>query len=222
MAPKRSLLEATFEAEGVTKRPRRSLGTTTVAQQVAKALHDNFKNFTEAQIDSTIVDGVSLRGRLTRDKALNAEKPGSVTMGRLYYNQLKLQYAGENHPSKLLTIKDPSTQVSPDVFQAMLASKKTPPQRQPMLQLLQNMSETPNQSEVVGILRWMASLTPSLSSEQYQGVIQTMRWLTRLGLDKKYKDEVEVCKPHFEEGLLLALSIKHLTPIAVPSQASNM
>jgi hypothetical protein len=211
MAPKRSLLEAAFQGESATKRPRRSLGAATVAQQVAKALHDNFKNFTEAQIDSAIVDGVSLRARLTRDKAQNAEKPGSVTMGRIYYNKLKMLYAGENHPTKLLIIKDASAQVRPELFQAMLASKRTPPQRQPMLQLLQNMSEQPNQSEVVGILRWMASLTPSLSSEQYQGVIQTMRWLTRLGLDKEFKAEVEVCKSYFEEGLLLALSIKHLT-----------
>jgi len=211
MAPKRSLLEAAFEGEGAGKRPRRSLGRLTVAQQVAKALSDNFKNFTEAQIDGAIVDGVSLRARLTRDKALNADKPGAVTMGRLYYNQLRQLYAGENHPMKLLSIKDPSQQVRPEIFQAMLASKRTPPQRQPMLQLLQNMSEPPNQSELVGILRWVTSLTPSVSSEQYQGVIQTMRWLTRLGLQETFKDEVQVCKPYFEEGLLLALSVKRVT-----------
>ena len=98
--------------------------------------------------------------------------------------------------------------VSAEVFQAMLASKRVPPQRQPMLQLLQNMTTKPNQSEIVGILRWMVLLTPSLSSEQYQGVIQTMRWLTRLGLDKDYKEEIEMCKACFEEGLLLALSMK--------------
>ena len=60
----------------------------------------------------------------------------------------------------------------------------------------------------MGILRWMVQLTPSLSSEQYQGVIQTMRWVTRLDLDKDFKDEVNMCKDCFEEGLLLAFSTK--------------
>ena len=207
MAPRRSLLEAAFDGESASKRPHRGQPLT-VAQQVTKALHDNFKNFSGQEIDGTIVNGESLRARLTKDKARNVASPGSVTMGRLYYNALKLEFASADSPTKRLQIKDPSTVVAPEVFQAMLASKKVPPQRQPMLQLLQNMTTKPNQSEVVGILRWTVSLTPSLSSEQYQGVIQTMRWVTRLGLDKDFKDEVNMCKGCFEEGLLLAFSIQ--------------
>ena len=207
MAPRRSLLEAAFDGESASKRPHRGQPLT-VAQQVTKALQDNFKNFSEQEIDGTIVNGSSLRARLTKDKARNVASPGSVTMGRLYYNALKLEFASAESPTKRLQIKDPNLVVAPEVFQAMLASKKVPPQRQPMLQLLQNMTKKPNQSEVVGILRWMVQLTPSLSSEQYQGVIQTMRWVTRLDLDKNFKDEVNMCKGCFEEGLLLAFSIK--------------
>ena len=209
MGPKRSLLEASFQQDAAAKRPRRA-GASTVAQQVAKALADNFKSFTEQEIDSTIVDGLSLRGTIARDKQVNKDNPGTITMGRLYYDQLRKKFANSEHPHKKLAIKDSSLVVRPELFQAMLASKRNPPQRQPMLQLLQNMETPPNHSELVGILRWMVALSPSLSSEQYQGVIQTMRWLSRFGMDKKNVEEVNICKPHFEQGLLLALSINQI------------
>ena len=83
MAPRRSLLEAAFDGESASKRPHRGQPLT-VAQQVTKALQDNFKNFSEQEIDGTIVNGSSLRARLTKDKAKNVASPGSVTMGRLY------------------------------------------------------------------------------------------------------------------------------------------
>ena len=208
MAPKRSLIEAAFEGKTGAKQARTS-GKASVASQVQKALNDNFKGFTQQEIDSLIIDGLSLRARLTKDKAENAANPGSVTMGRLYYNQLRMMYASAEHPLKQLTIKDPNKDVQPELFQAMLASKKTPPQRQPMLQLLQNMADSPNQSEVVGTFRWMIGLSPTVSSEQYQGIIQTLRWVTRLNIQQVCKDEIAICKPHFEQGLLQALTPNH-------------
>ena len=132
------MLEAAFDGESASKRPNRGQPLT-VAQQVTKALQDNLKNFSEQEIDGTIVNGSSLRARLTKDKARNVASPGSVTMGRLYYNALKLEFASAESPTKRLQIKDPTLVVAPEVFQAMLASKKVPPQRQPMLQLFHNM-----------------------------------------------------------------------------------
>ena len=101
MAPRRSLLEAAFDGESASKRPHRGQPLT-VAQQVTKALQDNFKNFSEQEIDGTIVNGSSLRARLTKDKARNVASPGSVTMGRLYYNALKLEFASAESPTKRL------------------------------------------------------------------------------------------------------------------------
>ena len=208
MAPKRSLIEAAFDGKTTAKQARTS-GKASVATQVQKALNDNFKGFTQQEIDSVIIDGLSLRARLTKDKAENAATPGTVTMGRLYYNQLRMMYASAEHPLKQLIIKDPNKDVQPELFQAMLASKKTPPQRQPMLQIIQNMTEPPNQTEVVGILRWMIGLSPTVSSEQYQGIIQTMRWVIRLNIHQVCMEEVAICKTHFEQGLLQALTPNH-------------
>ena len=122
-------------------------------------------------------------------------------MGQSYYRMLRMGYQNITHPLKQLTIADPDAEVRQEVFQAMLACKKVPAQRQQMLQLLQNMTTIPNQSEVVGILRWCVELRPTASSEQYQGVIQTMKWLTRLGIDEIFPNETLVCKPCFEQGL---------------------
>ena len=130
-------------------------------------------------------------------------------MGRGYYNYLRVGYQSLIHPNKQLVVTNPDLEVRPELFQAMMASKKVPAQRQPMLQLLQNMTTIPNQSEVVGILRWCVELRPTASSEQYQGVIQTMRWLVRLGLDKLFPVETKVCVGAFEQGLLQAIAIYH-------------
>ena len=161
------------------------------------------------EIDSTIFEGHSLRARLTKDKGINQHTPGCIVMGRVYYNHLRVGYQSTTHPNKQLVVTNPDAEVRHELFQAMLASKKVPAQRQPMLQLLQNMTKIPNQSEVVGILRWCVDLRPTASSEQYQGVIQTMRWWVRLGLDKLFPAETKVCLAAFEQGLLQAIVIYH-------------
>jgi hypothetical protein len=202
---KRSLLEASFGGPSSPKPPSGKKRPLTVAAQVQRAILDNFKGFTEQEIDSTIYEGLSLRARLYKDKATNQQAPGTIVMGRAYYNQLRSSYQSLAHPAKQLQVKDPQAEVRQELFQAMLASKKVPAQRQPMLQLLQNMTKVPNQSEMVGILRWMVELRPTASSEQYQGVIQTMKWITRLGLDNTYPEEIKVCQAAFEQGLMQAM-----------------
>ena len=208
MAPKRSLIEAATDAESASKQARVRRGHGSVASQVEKAIADNFKGFTQQEIDEIICDGLSLRARLTQDKAENTRNPGSIAMDRLYYNQLTMRYASAEHPLKRLIIKDPSKDIQPELFQAMLASARRPPQRQPMIELLQSMTQAPNQSEVVGILRWMIRLSPTVISE-YTGIIQTMRWVTRLDIHKTCPEEIAICKLHFEQGLLQALAPNH-------------
>ena len=204
MAPKRSLIEAVTDGKSASKQAR-VRACPSVASQVQKAIVDNFKGFTQQEIDEIICDGLSLRARLTKDKAENARNPGTIAMGRLYYKELSMRYASPEHPFKQLIIKAPDKDIQPELFQAMLASARRPPQRQPMIQLLQNMTKAPNQSEVVVILRWMVRLSPTVSSER-KGIIQTLRWVTRLDIHKTCQEEIAICKPHFEQGLLQALT----------------
>ena len=201
---KRSLLEAAFPTEAPSKQARLRRSNN-VAATVARAIRDNFKEFKEQEVDSTLVDGLSLRARLTKDKSENQQKPGSIVMGRTYYNHLRLLYQSVQHPSKQLQVQNPDAEIRQELFQAMLAAKKVPAQRQQMLQLLQNMTTRPNQSELIGILRWMVELKPSVSSEQYQGVLQCMRWITRMGLETTFPEEIKVCHAALEQGLLQAI-----------------
>eukprot|EP00972_Heterocapsa_arctica_P114673 16443630-Heterocapsa_arctica.AAC.1 len=68
MAPKRTLLEAAFESQAAQKQAR-ARSSSSVFTQAQNALSNNFKQFSEQDIDSVIVDGLSLRARLTMDKA---------------------------------------------------------------------------------------------------------------------------------------------------------
>jgi len=92
MAPKRSLLQSAFVKAEAKKQPR-ARSHKSVTLQAAKALGDYIKSFSEQEIDSTVIDGLSLRARLTKDKAKNAAKLGSVTMGRTYYNGLRAMFS---------------------------------------------------------------------------------------------------------------------------------
>eukprot|EP00969_Alexandrium_andersonii_P088978 3927175-Alexandrium_andersonii.AAC.1 len=60
----------------------------------------------------------------------------------------------------------------------MVASKKHPINRGPMISLLGTMTN-PNLSEAVGVLKWCLELNPSVSNDQLRGCLETIRFVSR-------------------------------------------
>jgi hypothetical protein len=199
---KRSLLEASASAE---PRPKpRVRKTNLVNDMVQKALRDNFKDFSQGEIDSNLVNGMTLRQRLVADKEANIANKGAVVTGRRYYEALRQAYSNQASPEKMLSAGENGGSVSDTLWQAMVATKKTPVNRAPMMHFLENSTQEPNKSELVGVLRFCLQCQATISTEQQRCIILTMRYVHRLGLAKKYPDEMEIMKPKFNDGLLRA------------------
>lgn len=208
MAPKRkSLLESSFDAESARPAKRATPSRPSLAAMVTKAIADNCKGMSAQEIDSVTVNGLTLRQQVQKDKARNLETPGSITMGRRYYQALREAYATTENPRSLLQVANSHEVVNDTLFKAMLSCKRNPVNRGPMLNYLQ-IAEKPNQAELIGILRWCFDLQPSASAEQARGVLETMRFVKRLQLDAHYPNEVNLMKEKFNQGLLQAFALK--------------
>jgi hypothetical protein len=177
-----------------------------VEAQVAKSIKDNFRGFGPAEVDGTAIDGVTLRDQIRMDKATNAVTPGSITMGRKYYADLRLKYAGGDNPDKLLTdcVVDPAATITPSLFQAMVKAKNHPINRQPMLEYMSICPE-PKREELIGIYRLCQSLHPTVSTDQHLFVMETARFAARLKLMDKFPKETLIMVPKFSEAMLKAL-----------------
>ena len=209
MAPKRkSLLEASFEEQEPQQKVKRVMKSKpSMPQMVAKAIADNCKGMSAQEIDSVLVNGLTMRQQITKDKTTNLETPHAVTMGRRYYQALREDYSTSDNPRTRLVVKNPEEVVSDTLFQAMLSTKKNPVNRGPLLNYLQ-IAEVPNQAELIGILRWCYDLNPSVSAEQCRGVLETMQYVKRLELMNIFPEEVKLMCGKFNAGMVQALLTK--------------
>jgi hypothetical protein len=90
---------------------------------INKCLRDNFSDFSSAEVDLVMVDGMSLRDTLKRDKAL--QKIGQLTMGKYYYQELRNKFRKVDDGKSRLAVKDQSEICPPDLWNAldMLAAR---------------------------------------------------------------------------------------------------
>ena len=177
-----------------------------VEAQVAKSIKDNFKGFGPAEVDGTAISGITLRDQIRMDKQANAVVPGSITMGRKYYADLRLMYAGGENPDKLLNdcVVDPNATITPSLFQAMIKAKNHPINRQPMIEYM-SISAEPKREELIGIYRLCQSLHPTVSTDQHLFVMETAGFAARLKLMEKFPKETLIMVPKLTEAMLKAL-----------------
>ena len=83
---------------------KRKLDKQDTEKQVEKLIRDNFKSWSSAKLDGTVLGGLTLRQRLADDKRKN--RRGEQSMGATFYKELKLLYAGADAPALQLHVKD--------------------------------------------------------------------------------------------------------------------
>jgi hypothetical protein len=199
MGKRGSLLEAAFKDERV--KAARVCRQQSVERAVQKCIVDNFKGFSDAEVDGIQHDGLTLRQRLLRDKTdKDASGKQAVVTGARYYRELRNLYSSNMNPIKQLIVTDESTPRS-EVFNAMLAAKRPPINRNPLINYLTT-AENPNMSEVIGILKWCLELNPLGSACQLRGVMEVMRWVTRCELETTYSKQLAHLKAKFNEALV--------------------
>ena len=100
-----TLIEKQDIADAAPKRPR-SRVVLVDEKIVSKMIRDNFKTWGPELTDLTLRDGLSLRGRMTRDKTLAVKGLRKEPMGKLYYQELRSLYGSALSPEHQLVVAD--------------------------------------------------------------------------------------------------------------------
>ena len=166
--------------------PSRASKKLTPQQQADNAIRDNFPGWASEDLYCKLVDGLTLYAVVLADKKRNHEKKGAVTMGGKYYDILRQKYRADDDVRSLLKATDANARIRPALFEAMRKALRKPPMRGPLQSYVDCCAEA-TQAEVVGILRWVASMRPSLSSEQLQCGLSGMNCAARLQWAEQYK-----------------------------------
>ena len=129
-------------------RQPRSLKRQTTDKVVDRAIHDNFRGWSQVDVDGTKVEGMTLREKMTSDRRAQRDDP-SLSTGGPYYKNLKNLYMSSQDPSKQLKVTDNNEEVDGKLVKALTAAKATNPNRGPLVEWLQT-SQACNQKEYVG------------------------------------------------------------------------
>ena len=195
MGKRGSLLEAAFKNGSV--KQARAKKDQTVHRAVQNIITDHFKHFSDAEVDGIQKDGLTLRQRLCMDKEKkNTDK--NIVMGARYYKDLRQIYSSSTNPLRLLVVDDDSTP-SKELFGAMLASKRHPCNRQPMIQYLPT-ADRPNLSEAIGIFKWCCKwcVDVVLHGQVVLGSLQRLKLATIFEAQRSHLNE------KFNEALVQA------------------
>ena len=179
--------------------------------QVSNILKENdtLRLLTAYQVDVLKVHGFTLRERMTRDKADVIAGRTQTKFGKTYYTTLKDTYCDEEAPEKRLRPHTLDCAIDPKLFSAMIQSKKSPPNRKPLMCYFAMVAEV-RQEELVGIFKFALQCNPrAAGGEQRLAVVEVLKMCARLNLQDKFSEELSIMMPHFTKTMLEVTSAGH-------------
>lgn len=196
-AKAKSLVEL---AESATKKRKQS-GRRSLDAVVDRAIADQFAGWSVVATDVKLVDGLTLRQRILRDK--EAAASSKQRLGANYWKELRCLYALDDQAMRKLGVANPSDLVSPALVSALEQATATNTNQRNKTPLLHYLASAPdcNQKELVGLLRSIMELKPSAVGSSAAIITAVLKFICRLGLDRKYPSEVEFVRTHMDEAL---------------------
>ena len=154
---------------------------------VNQGISDNFKGWSNVAIDATLVDGVSLRDRLRKDKerirdAVALGKPPPLRMGALYFKNLRMLYGGHSTSTDVLKITDSTEEIDTLIVKGIKAARKDE-DFEPILFFMKNLEVMKNRSSYCRWLRYLLTLRPDVSPQHHLAVTTGVQMIVRLELD---------------------------------------
>ena len=186
------------------KQSKRELTRVPTETLVHRSLRDNFKGWSQVDIDGLKVEGLTLRERLTRDKRQQRED-ATFAMGGPYYKSIKLLYMSSSDPRKQLLVSNGNEELEPKLVIALTEARKQNPNRHPLLDWLR-VSGTCNQRSLVGLLRFTLDIRAGVSIVQATLLIDIMKYLVVNGMDTAFPAEIKLVVMHFDDGLCHVLA----------------
>ena len=191
-------LEETAAAEA----NRKTVGkkTLSVAETVARALRNNFKRFTEHQIDQIRVDGLTLREALTVNFEKVAAKDATAeTMGKHFYQLKRDAYDYQDSPAKRLKVLDENEHLHPDVCKALTAIAAHKKDFK-LWSTFCEVGPAVNQLTLVTVYRMGLRLAPSTSDGTLGFFEDLMSYIARHKLDIAFPSEFALIKSQLDEA----------------------
>ena len=170
-----------------------------IEESVNKAIVDNFKGLSSAQIDLTLVDGMSLRDRL--HDAKRRQKAGeNITIGKVFYALLRDEFGAASDVGKQLKVAnelEPEDDRMKAALMLMLRHNRDTTQIE---QWLQN-SPLASQKNFVGLCRAFLMIHPSQSIANANLVLEFLRYCNRVRAHEAHRHEWPLLKSHFDLAL---------------------
>ena len=170
---------------------------------VHKKLMDNFKDYDKVTIDAVIIEGKSLREKLTEDTQTHIDSPRDNPMGANYYRKLKELYKPTASPVLALKVKDQRLAVNDRLMKAMVAAKAAIPNRAPLVEYLAT-GIRPNQTELFGICKYAFSLKPTITTTQLPVALDICKWMAKHAIAQHYPTEMDIMLPWIDMVLVQA------------------
>lgn len=187
------------------KRPRLACDGAAAADKkvdavVAKCIRDNFRTFSNVELDGRTVDGKNFRQRLRDDKKLVLMKAdGAPTIGKLYYQRLREMYQITDGGPDALSVRSDEEPGAAWV-DAVDRSRAAAPKREMLNDMLQ--SEGPcKQCEFVGLLTHGLELNTCEHGEQLTTVINIVKYMARNGMDTVFPEETAAFRKQADKAL---------------------
>ncbi len=206
--------EEARDATAPAKRARTSK-VQSIDQATQRAINDNFKSWPASAIDSTLVENLTLRQRIARDKLRQRASP-PFPMGGPYYRHLKTIYAPAEDVGRQFKIAKPDEPISDALLKALQALRGGRPNHAPLLEFLRT-GPSLNQKELVGLLRACLELRVKSVSQHHETALQILKYCVRSGFLLTRPDEMRLMNEHFNVILCQVLAAMRKERLSVES-----
>ena len=123
---------------------------------IAKTIREQFKDMSEHELYSKLIDGVVLHDRLCQDRKdwlMKTARGKAISLGPAYYRELRDKYTDEASPMKSLqwdrSLEENNAHVSRSLDQAMNMFNRSRPCRGPFMQWCSSVIKMTNKEQPV-------------------------------------------------------------------------
>eukprot|EP00971_Amphidinium_carterae_P115334 2284244-Amphidinium_carterae.1 len=189
------------EAETLESKFRRK-PKTSIANLVQVAIRQNCQGMSHYETDQLVVDGLTLRQRVTRDKEQKERDPNGIVMGKAYWEGLRRMYTADSSELKSLGPVNVDA-VAPKLFEAISKTRLRIPDRRALAEYCSR-TESVNRDEAVAIMKTMCTLDPCKHPEQKDCLMECLSLLARSQLETECAAQYQVMAKRFDSIALQA------------------
>ena len=173
--------------------------------KICKIIKDSFPGWASSQIDVMQCEGLTLRQRITKDKAESAKPGSTLKMGKLYYCGLRDLYDDGVGPVVDLVVTRAADEEDPELRKSLIALLKSSGQCSLLVEWMQTVRMV-NQKNVCALYRQRLKTYPGQNMGVAGLLLESMKMAVRLDFPTKFKKEIGTMVSHWDLALQKSLA----------------